>query len=74
MNSESNGRGGLEDLPFDYREAKDGKVFIRWRGREVMVLAGRHAVKFMRQVSDRSDEEQQLLMARTTKNFKRGNE
>lgn len=74
MNSENKGRGGLEDQPFDYREAKGGKVFIHWRGKEVMVLAGRQASKFLRQVSSQGDEQQQLIMAKVSKNFKRGNE
>lgn len=74
MNSENCARAGLEDEPFDYREIKDGKVFIRWRGKEVMVLAGRQASKFLRQVSSQGDQEQQLIMAKVSKNFKRGNE
>lgn len=74
MNSEYKGRGGLQDQPFGDREAKDGKVFIHWRGKEVMVLAGRQASKFLRQMISQSDEQQQLIMAKVSKNFKRGNE
>lgn len=64
MSSENNGRGGLQDQPFAYQESKDGKVFIHWRGAKVMVLVGRQAGKFLRQVSSQSEEAQQLAMAK----------
>lgn len=65
--------GPLETEPFSYRE-KDGKVFLCWRGKQVQTLKGRAAQKFLSEVADASETEAQLLMAKLTGNFKRGNE
>jgi hypothetical protein len=59
--------------PFAYRLVKDGRVRISHRDRHVVTLAGERAAAFRAAVSqDGADE--QLLMARVTGNFKRGNE
>jgi hypothetical protein len=59
---------------FAYRLLKDGRVRISHRGRDVVTLAGARAATF-RARADRADAaERQLLMARMTGNFKRGNE
>lgn len=68
------GRGGLQDAPFSYVGGGDGKVLISWRGRQVMVLKGSKAAAFLRRVAGLDDAGQQLVMAKTTGNFKRGNE
>jgi hypothetical protein len=57
---------------FSYRLLKDGTVRIAHRGRHVVTLAGARAEAF-RAALDAGHEEQ-LLMARVTGNFKRGNE
>jgi hypothetical protein len=64
-------RGKLADEPFDVEVARD-KVLVRFRGRLVRTLTGPdvHAV---RAVLD-DPEAFQLLIARKTGNFKRGNE
>nr|MEE4269573.1 hypothetical protein [Candidatus Krumholzibacteria bacterium] len=67
-------RGGLEDTPFSCRQGGDGKVSISWRGRQVLVLKGRKAQSFLLKLPDLDTAGQQLLMARETGNFKRGNE
>jgi hypothetical protein len=71
---DKNGRGGLEDAPFSYREGGSGKVFISWRGRPVLVLKGDQARSFLERVAHLDDAGRQLAMARATGNFKRGNE
>jgi hypothetical protein len=53
---------------------RDRKVFIHWRGKQVRTLAGPAAEKFIAQVGKASAGQAQLLMARLTGNFKRGNE
>ena len=59
---------------FSYRATKDGRVLISWEGRDVVTLTGANAEKF-RDAAERGDAEAaQLLMARATGNFKRGNE
>jgi hypothetical protein len=59
--------------PFAYRLVKDGRVRISHRDRHVMTLAGERAAAFRAAVQEDGADEQ-LLMARVTGNFKRGNE
>jgi hypothetical protein len=74
MSSSNNNRGGLDDAPFSYRAANNGKVFISWRGQRAATLAGRQAAAFLSRVSSLDVSGQQLAMAKITGNFKRGNE
>jgi hypothetical protein len=59
---------------FSYRPRKDGTVAIFWNNRPATVLTGRLAQRFLEAAPDADEEERQLLMARATGNFKRGNE
>ena len=59
---------------FSYKATKDGKIFISWNGRHVVTLSGQRAAAFMTDVADADDAEAQLIMARATGTFKRGNE
>ena len=60
---------------FSYRLTKDGRVQIAHRGRHVVTLAGPRAARFAERAGAAAgDAELQLLMARVTGNFKRGNE
>ena len=63
----------IDDV-FSYRITKDGRVFISWHGRQVTTLKGREAAKFAASIESLDAEQAQLLMARLTGNFKRGNE
>ena len=72
--SEVDKRGKLEEQPFKYRITKDGKVFIRWHGRQVTVLKGESAEKFIASIEQADSQQAQLLMARVTGHFKHGNE
>lgn len=67
-------RGMLEEQPFSYRASKDGKVFLAWRGKQVMILKGKQAQDFLARIAGLDEPAAQLLMARLTGNFKRGNE
>lgn len=67
-------RGESQDGRFDYRTFKDGRVVITWYGRPVTTLAGQEAARFLTRVDGLDDHAAQLLMARLTGNFKRGNE
>ncbi|MCA9913822.1 MAG: hypothetical protein KC496_10760 [Anaerolineae bacterium] len=62
------------NLGFDYQVTKDERVFIYWYNKLVTTLAGEKAKKFLRQINGLSDDDEQLVMARFTGNFKRGNE
>ena len=65
----------FEDDPFDYREFKNGKISVSWNGKEVKLLAGKSAEKFLLKIQNCvSSTERQLVMAKVTGNFKRGNE
>jgi hypothetical protein len=59
---------------FSYRATKDEKVFISWNGRTVTTLSGPRARRFLADAEGADAAGEQLLMARATGNFKRGNE
>lgn len=65
----------LESDPFGYRAVKSGRVLIDRGGRVVTVLDGAKAGKLLGRLAEVTDErERQLLLARATGNYKRGNE
>ena len=64
----------LKEQPFTFRQRKDGTVAIFWRRVPATVLTGKLAENFLAVSSDLSGQELQLLMAKATGNFKRGNE
>ncbi len=74
MTTNKDSRGGLQDKPFSYREGGSGKVFISWRGSQVLIIKGRKAESFLHRLKVLDDAGQQLAMAKITGNFKRGNE
>lgn len=59
---------------FTYRTVKEGKVFIYWYEKQVMILKDKEAQRFIEKVKRLNDQEAQLVMAKITGNFKRGNE
>jgi len=67
-------RTSTDDAAFAYRSRKSGEVEISYHGKLVTTLRGEAAAKFMRRVHSLEGREAQLLMARVTGNFKRGNE
>ncbi|WP_066307260.1 hypothetical protein [Bacillus sp. FJAT-29814] len=68
-------RNRLGDEPFKFRVTKDNTVFLDYYGRQVKVLKGTEAEKFLKRIkAAESTTEEQLIMAKITGNFKRGNE
>lgn len=68
-------RNRLDELPFHYRINKDQSVFIEYEGRQVKILKGKEAEKFLKRIQATADDKSiQLIMAKVTGNFKRGNE
>jgi len=67
-------RNRLDDEIFTYRASKDGKVFLYWLGKQVKVLKGEEARRFIDQTTGLPHKDAQLVMAKATGNFKRGNE
>ena len=59
---------------FSSRAHKDGTVRIAYRGRVVTTLAGNDAARFLSRVAGADTAQAQLVMAKATGNFKRGNE
>ncbi len=67
-------RGKLDEEVFAYRITKDNKVFINWNGKHVTTLSNDKANKFIEDIEGADGKEAQLIMAKVTGNFKRGNE
>ena len=63
-----------DDLGFVYQKVKSGDVFIHHRGKLAATLRGKKAVSFIATMDSAGFAEQQLVMARITGNYKRGNE
>jgi hypothetical protein len=68
-------RNRLGETPFSYRVNKENTVFLEYFGKQVKILKGKEAEKFLKGMDSASNEkESQLIMAKATGNFKRGNE
>jgi hypothetical protein len=67
-------RGKLEEEPFAYNQTKDGKVHISWHGKIVMILKEKRADDILKKLRHASEKDTQLILAKVTGNFKRGNE
>ena len=64
----------LADEPFDYQVTKDNRVLFYYHDQHVKTIAGSDARKFIAQAEGLDEPALQVLMARATGNFKRGNE
>jgi len=73
LTPEAKNRGGLEDAPFSYRQSKDGRIMISWRGHQALILKGRRAAAFLSRLDGLDPAGRQLAMAKITGNFKRDN-
>ncbi|MBE7147601.1 hypothetical protein FUT12_08385 [Bacillus mycoides] len=68
-------RNRLDDMMFHYRVTKNNIVSIEYYGKQIIILKGNDAGKFLNKINRASNEkEKQLIMAKITGNFKRGNE
>ncbi|WP_291579239.1 hypothetical protein [Clostridium sp. UBA6640] len=67
-------RNKLDEEPFSYSVLKDNKVFIYWYGKQVKILRGKESERFLAKIKSADGKELQLIMAKITGNFKRGNE
>ena len=71
---ETDARGRLIDDPFDFRETKAGEVLISRGGRVVVTLGGPRALALLKAIDKADEHGVQLLLAKSTGNYKRGNE
>lgn len=62
------------DEVFSYRINKDNKVFIYFYNKQIKILKYKESEKFIRRIEKADEQEAQLIMAKITGNFKRGNE
>ncbi len=67
-------RGRLDAEPFAYVVTKDGQLRISYEGRLVSTLAGEQVDRLGRRLERADPAQVQLLLAKATGNFKRGNE
>ena len=68
-------RHRLDEAPFNYRVTKNNTVLIDYKGKQVKILKGKDAEKILEKIKIAEDEiAVQLILAKITGNFKRGNE
>ncbi len=67
-------RGKLKEHPFNYHITKDQQLHIRWQGKTVTILKDRKADAIIQKLTAADEYEKQLILAKVTGNFKRGNE
>ncbi|MEO1286229.1 MAG: hypothetical protein AAFV93_00570 [Chloroflexota bacterium] len=74
MSDNIDARGKLDDEPFDYQITKDNRVLLYYHNKHIKTLSGKQAKKFIAEIDMLDWHDAQLLMAKVTGNFKRGNE
>ena len=67
-------RGVRDEDVFGYCTNKDGKVFITWHAKQVMILKDEAAKSFLKRLQSTDPYQAQFIMAKLTGNFKHGNE
>lgn len=68
-------RNRLDEAPFSYQVTKNNTVLIDFNGKQVKLLKGKDAEKILEKIKIAEDEKAvQLILAKITGNFKRGNE
>jgi hypothetical protein len=68
------GSDPLAGRPFSYLSRTDGTIVIRYHEAPVTLLRGKTALRFAARMEQADAAAAQLLMARVTGNFRRGNE
>ena len=59
---------------FHFRTIRDDRIQLYFNQKLVTTLSSGEGVRFLSKIEGASDDQAQLLMAKATKNFKRGNE
>ena len=67
-------RNALDEEPFKFQLFKGNKIQIYWNGKPVLMLKGSAARDLMKKLERSEGKEVQLVLAKITGNFKRGNE
>lgn len=62
-------------MSFSAVVTREDSVLVSWEGRQVVALAGADARRVIERLESAEDEEaEQMVLAKATGNFKRGNE
>ncbi|PGZ99821.1 hypothetical protein COE51_08490 [Bacillus pseudomycoides] len=74
--SEIDKQNRLSKEPFAYQITKKGTVIIYYEGKQIKIVKDREAERLIARIKEVEDNitEVQLLLAKITGNFKRGNE
>ena len=66
----------LSEEPFAYQITKKGTVVIDYEGKQIKIVKDREAERLIARIKEVEDDQTavQLLLAKITGNFKRGNE
>lgn len=74
--SEIDKRNRLGEEPFTFQTTKKGTIIIYYKGKQIKIIKDREAKSLLAKIKDVEDNimEVQLLLAKITGNFKRGNE
>lgn len=74
--SEIDKRNRLSEEPFTYQITKNGTVTINYKGKQIKVVKDKEAERLIARIKavENNILEVQLLLAKITGNFKRGNE
>jgi hypothetical protein len=65
---------GLGDYPFSYKLGKEGKVLIYYYDKQIKVISGKKSKTLIEKLDWANEDEEQMILAKITGNFKRGNE
>ncbi|MDM5248606.1 MULTISPECIES: hypothetical protein [unclassified Lysinibacillus] len=74
--SEIDKRNRLSEEPFAYQITKKGTVVIHYEGKQIKIVKDKEAERLIARIEEVEDNiiAVQLLLAKITGNFKRGNE
>ena len=64
----------LPERPFSYKITSTEKIIIYYFNKQIMMVTGNNSVKLQSKLLYKSDRQVQLILAKITGNFKRGNE
>ncbi|TFJ40483.1 hypothetical protein CKN73_09030 [Carnobacterium divergens] len=68
-------RNSFKETPFDYSVIKDNKMMIYWHRKHIKIITGKEFVKVKSKIELAVNQDEiQLILAKFTRNFKRGNE
>lgn len=71
---DADARGRLVDDPFSWRTTKSGELMVSRGGRVVQTLGGAAAAKLLKALEAVDGVQEQLVLAKSTGNYRRGNE